>query len=108
MGRGLSTTGWMDNKKVYMTLALGLPSIMLRSEPTGLRQGSRCGPAALRGVAAEDSLDHLCRVSIGLLRARFGMKEERKPYIRTLASSPPEANMHGSAGFHATELTQPH
>jgi hypothetical protein len=28
-------------------------------------------------------------------------------YIRTLPSSPAEANIHGFAGFHATELQQP-
>lgn len=28
-------------------------------------------------------------------------------YILTFLSSPAEANMHGSAGFHATPLTHP-
>lgn len=32
---------------------------------------------------------------------------EDSTYILTLWSSPPEANMHGSVGFHATTLTQP-
>lgn len=43
----------------------------------------------------------------GIARIKSCEERAKKTYILIFRSSPPEANMHGSVGFHATTLTQP-
>ena len=54
-------------------------------------------------MLGSDSLDHLSTASDEKRRKiSFAVA-----HILTFVSSPPEANIHGSAGFHDTALTQP-
>ena len=76
----------------------------LRSQAKCARWDDECELNLRLKVVGSDSLDHL----IGPLdemeqKAAFGLLT----HIRTFMSSPPEANIHGSAGFQDTVFTHP-
>lgn len=74
-----------------------------------LLEDPRCEPLDCRDPLEDFNLGSSFVHLSGMLEAFTFLSEYSgvEAYIRTLPSSPAEANMQGFAGFHATELQQP-